>query len=120
MPFTALTRLGVAFQYNCPDQVAVIFIDEVFLVTSILLSMIDKHLKEILDSMTTDGGISMILLGDFKQLDPVSGVSLTKPVVDHLVYNQHPEKICYLYSSGRGYQSIYKCPAYSPHGADAS
>jgi hypothetical protein len=83
----AITRLRVAFQYNRPDQVAVIFIDEILLVTSILLSMIDKHLREILDSRAAYGGVSMILLGDFQQLDPVSGVPLTKSVVDHLVYN---------------------------------
>jgi hypothetical protein len=38
------------FRYNQTNQVAVIFIDEVSLVTSILLSMIDKHLRKILDS----------------------------------------------------------------------
>jgi hypothetical protein len=88
----ALTELRVAFQYNRPNQVAVIFIDEILFVTSILLSVIDKHLKEILDSRATYGGVSMILLGDFQQLDPGSGVPLTKSVVDHLMYNQHPEK----------------------------
>jgi hypothetical protein len=40
----ALTWLCIAFQYDHPNQVAVIFIDEVLLVTSILLSIIDKHL----------------------------------------------------------------------------
>ncbi len=69
-----------------------IFVDEILLVTSILLSTIDKRLKEILDSRATYGGVSMIFLGDFQQLDPVSGVPLTKSVVDHLVYKQHPEK----------------------------
>ena len=54
--------------------------------------MIDKFLKEVLDSRATYGGDSMILLGDFQQLDPGSGVPLTKSVVDHLVYNRHPEK----------------------------
>jgi hypothetical protein len=32
----ALTWLRVAFRYDCPDQVAVIFLDEVLLVTSIV------------------------------------------------------------------------------------
>ena len=31
-------------------------------------------------------------MGDFQQLNPVSGVALTKAVVDHLVYDQDPEK----------------------------
>ena len=88
----ALARLRVAFRYDRPDQVAVIFLDEVSLVTPILLSMIDKRLKEILDSSATWGGVSMIFLGDFQQLNPVSGVALTKAVVDHLVYNRDPEK----------------------------
>jgi hypothetical protein len=89
----ALARLRVAFRYDRPDQVAVIFLDEVSLVTPILLSMIDKRLKEILDSSATWGGVSMIFLGDFQQLNPVSGVALTKAVVDHLVYNRETEKI---------------------------
>jgi hypothetical protein len=55
--------------------------------------MIDKFLKEVLDSRATYGGDSMILLGDFQQLDPMSGVLLTKSIVDHLVYNQHPENM---------------------------
>jgi hypothetical protein len=53
------------FRRNQTNQVAVIFIDEVSLVTSILLSMIDKHLKKILDSRATYGGVSAILLVDF-------------------------------------------------------
>ncbi len=88
----ALARLCVAFRYDRPDQVAVIFLDEVSLVTPILLSMIYKRLKEILDSSATWGGVSMIFLGDFQQLNPVSGVASTKAVVDHLVYNQDPDK----------------------------
>jgi hypothetical protein len=88
----ALARLRVAFRYDRPDQVAVIFLDEVSLVTPILLSMIDKRLKEILDSSATWGGVSMIFLGDFQQLNPVSGVALTKAVVDHLVYDRDPDK----------------------------
>ncbi len=83
----ALARLRVAFQYDRPDQVAVIFLDEVSLVTTILLCLIDKRLKEILDSSATWGGVSMIFLGDFQQLNPVSSVALTKAVVDHLVYD---------------------------------
>ena len=56
------------------------------MVTSILFSMIDKRLKEIFNCSDLFGGIAVILLGDFQQMDPVTGISLPTSIVDHLVY----------------------------------
>jgi len=57
-----------------------LFIDEISLVNPILLSMIDKRLKEIFNNNIVFGGMAMILLGDFQQLDPVAGKSLSDSV----------------------------------------
>jgi len=42
--------------------------------------MIDKRLKEIFNNNIVFGGMAMILLGDFQQLDPVAGKSLSDSV----------------------------------------
>jgi hypothetical protein len=85
----SITSLWVAFRYGRPDLSAMLFIDEVSLLTSIMISMIDKRLKEIFDSSEIFGGIAVILLGDFQQLDPVKGKSLPSSIVEHLVQHAH-------------------------------
>ena len=88
----SITKLQVAFRYGRPDQSAMIVIDEVSLLTSIMISMIDKRLKEIFDSSELFGGIAVILLGDFQQLDPVKGKSLPSSIVEYLVHHAHADR----------------------------
>ncbi len=85
----SIAKLRITFRFGRSDQTTLLFVDEVSLVTSILLSMIEKRLKEIFDCSELFGGISVILLGDFQQLPPTAGQSLHASTVDHLVYDQH-------------------------------
>jgi hypothetical protein len=88
----SITSLRVAFRYGRTDQSAILFIYEVSLLTSIMISMIDKSLKEIFDSLEIFGGIAVIMLGDFQQLDPVKGKSLPSSIVEHLVNRAHADR----------------------------
>ncbi len=80
LPESKLASIRILFKFEQSDQIKMLFIDEISLVTPILLSMIDKRLKEIFNNNNVFGGISMILLGDFQQLDPVAGKSLSDSV----------------------------------------
>ena len=59
----SVTSLRVAFRYGHPDQTSMVFIYEISLVTAILLSMIDKHLKDNFDSSQLFGVIAVISWG---------------------------------------------------------
>ena len=69
----SIASLRLSFRYGRSDQNSVLFIDEVSMVTSILLSMINKRLQEMLNCNDIFGGIVVILLGDFQQMDPITG-----------------------------------------------
>ena len=55
------------FKYEQSDQVRLLFIDEISLVTPVLFSMLNKRLKQIFENNLPFGGLSVILLGDFQQ-----------------------------------------------------
>ena len=67
LPESKLASIRILFKFEQSDQIKMLFIDEISLVTPILLSMIDKRLKEIFNNNNVFGGISMILLGDLFQ-----------------------------------------------------
>ena len=61
------------------DQLRVLIIDEKSFVGGRMLDNIDCRLRQIKDRRREPfGGVSVILLGDFKQLSPVSDVPLYK------------------------------------------
>jgi hypothetical protein len=70
----------------------VLFIDEVSMVTSILFSMINKRLQENFNCNDLVGGIAVILLGDFQQLDPITGHAMHSSCVTHLVLDEHADR----------------------------
>ena len=80
LPESKLASIRILFKFEQSDQIKMLFIDEISLVNPILLSMIDKRLKEIFKNNIVFGGMAMILLGDFQQLDPVAGKSLSDSV----------------------------------------
>lgn len=80
LPESKLASIRILFKFEQSDQIKMLFIDEISLVNPILLSMIDKRLKEIFNNNIVFGGMAMILLGDFQQLDPVAGKSLSDSV----------------------------------------
>jgi hypothetical protein len=76
------------FKYEQSDQVRLLFIDEISLVTPVLFSMLNKRLKQIFENNLPFGGLSVILLGDFQQLDPIGCKSMSDAVIEHLVHNR--------------------------------
>ena len=88
----SISSLCLTFRYGRSDQTSVLFIDEVSMVTSILLSMINKRLQEILNCNDIFGGISVILLGDFQQMDPITGYAMHTSCVTHLVLEEHADR----------------------------
>lgn len=54
-------------------RVHTIIIDEISMVSSRLLSYVDRRLREIKDNNEPFGGLNMIVIGDFFQLRPVRG-----------------------------------------------
>ena len=76
------------FKYGQSDQVRMLFIDEISLVTPVLFSMLNKRLKQIFENNLPSGGLSVILLGDFQQLDPIGCKSMSDAVVEHLIHRR--------------------------------
>lgn len=64
------------FKYGQSDQVRMLFIDEISLVTPVLFSMLNKRLMQIFENDRPFGGLSVVLLGDFQQLDPIGCKSM--------------------------------------------
>ncbi len=83
-----LVTIRNIFKYGLSDQVRMLFIDEISLVTPILFSMMSKRFKQVFENNLPFGGLSVILLGNFQQLDPVSSKSMSSAVVEHLVHNR--------------------------------
>jgi hypothetical protein len=50
--------------------------------------MLNKRLKQIFENNLPFGGLSVILLGDFQQLDPIGCKSMSDAVIEHLVHNR--------------------------------
>jgi hypothetical protein len=88
----SISSLCLTFRYGRSDQTSVLFIDEVSMVTSILLSMINKRLQEMLNCNDIFGGIVVILLGDFQQMDPITGYAMHTSCVTHLVLEEHADR----------------------------
>ena len=83
----SIASLCLTFRYGRSDQTAVLLVDEVSLVTSILLSMMNKQLEEMFDCSELFGGLSVILLGNFQQMNPVTRSTLPASVVEQQVYD---------------------------------
>jgi hypothetical protein len=60
------------------DDSPILIIDEISTVSPIVLATIDSRLRQATDSEEPFGGIPVVLLGDFSQLPPVCGTSLTE------------------------------------------
>jgi hypothetical protein len=54
--------------------------------------MINKLLQEIFNCNDLFGGIAVILLGDFQQLDPITGDAMHSSCVRHLVLDEHADR----------------------------
>ena len=54
--------------------------------------MIDKRLKGIFNCSDLFGGIAVILLADFQQMDPLTGTALHTSCVDHLVHEENADR----------------------------
>jgi len=68
---------------------AFLLIDEVSMVSTALLGMMDERLRQVLNSQLPFGGISVIALGDFYQLQPCGGSAFFTAVMD-LCTGQRP------------------------------
>ena len=64
------------------EGVSVIIVDEVSMVSGVLLGKINERLCQLLGYTKPFGGISFILVGDFLQLKPVGGASLFDDLVN--------------------------------------
>lgn len=68
------------------ETVSLIIIDEVSMVTPLMLAMIDAHLKQLSgNSFKPFGGISILLVGDFFQIPPTLGTSLYKAAIESVL-----------------------------------
>ena len=57
-------------------KTCVLVIDEVSMMSTILLDYVDQRLQEVCRSSATFGGIAIVLMGDFYQLPPVGNQPL--------------------------------------------
>jgi hypothetical protein len=87
------------------DGVDVVLIDEVSMVSPVMLGQVNARLKEATGSNADFDGLAVVLCGDMFQLPPVAGVSMYKAVVDANV----PES---LYPRAKAKLSMY--PVGSP------
>ena len=54
--------------------------------------MINKRLQENFNCSDLFGGITVILLGDCQQVDPVTGTALHTSAVDQLIYDKNADR----------------------------
>jgi hypothetical protein len=66
---------AIAAAAHC-NRAVLIVLDELSMVPSRMLCDIDAKLQQYKNSKTSFGGVGMVLMGDFNQLEPVSGHSL--------------------------------------------
>ena len=70
-------RLGI----NSNNKMLIVILDEISMVTPQLLSAIDSRLRQATNVQQIFGGIPVVMFGDFAQLPPVKGASITDVVI---------------------------------------
>ena len=60
-----------------------IILDEISMIPAPLLSLISQRLQELMNNQLPFGGLNILMLGDFQQLDPVGGRSLMSAALDY-------------------------------------
>jgi hypothetical protein len=67
-------------------ETRVLIIDEMQMTSQTMLGMIEARLQEIKETSTHNGGLSIILVGDFHQKEPVTGNSMLYTPNPHNLY----------------------------------
>ena len=76
-----LIELKRRLDINSNNKMLIAILDEISMVTSQLLSAIDSRLQQATNVQQIFGGIHVVMFGDFDQLPPVKGASITDVVI---------------------------------------
>jgi ATP-dependent DNA helicase PIF1 len=72
-----------------PEDICLIIIDEVSMITATMIAYIDDRLRYSLHSTQPFGGIPIIFIGDFSQLPPVGGTPIPKSVLHSILWKKY-------------------------------
>ena len=72
-------------QHLNPCKIVLLIIDEISMINPVQLETINCRMQQLMGNQLPFGGVSVLLVGDFSQIPPVSGTSLFKAVMENAI-----------------------------------